>query len=91
MCTPECQRAIDRLALVSKRISMGENMWCCDCGNFSTLRDNSLRNVEMMVECKRINRNMNMFCNMTCTDCNRKRPMGNKTHNSDITIFTLSI
>ena len=84
VCTPACQRAIDRLGEVSQRM-MGDNIWCCTCGNYSDLHDNSLSGIRTWGTCIRRTVNVKRFCKVDCPDCNRRRPppMGNAiTHYS---------
>jgi len=76
-CMPACQRAIDRLASVTNH-TMGDNVWCCRCGNYSDLRNNNLDSIRKWGACKRKVRNVNKFCKLNCTNCARRQPTGNK-------------
>ena len=85
VCTRQCQRAIDRLSSVTKRM-MGGNIWCCTCGNYSNLRDNSLRGIRKWATCRMATGNVKRFCKPDCPDCNRRQPpMGNSEYQCNIT------
>ena len=73
-CTPICQKAIDKLALVTNH-TMGYNIICCTCGNYSDLRSNNLLAIRDWEKCRRETRNIKQFCKHNCTDCNERLPM----------------
>ena len=73
-CKPICQMAIDNLALVTNR-TMGYNIMCCTCGNYSDLHNNNLVAIRDWEKCRRKNRNIKKLCKHDCTDCDERRPM----------------
>ena len=73
-CTPICQKAIDKLALVTN-LTMGYNIICCTCGNYSDLRSNYFIDIRNWEKCRRETRNIKQFCRHSCTDCNKPLPM----------------
>ena len=78
-CTPVCQMAIDKLALVTTR-TMGYNIMCCTCGNYSDIRGNYLMAIRDWENCRRRIRNVKQFCKHNCTDCNEIRPPSEKLY-----------
>ena len=80
-CTPICQMAIDKLALVTNR-TMGYNIICCACGNYSDQRSNNLVAIRSWEKCRREIRNVKHFCQHNCTKCDEMRPLSERQHMS---------
>ena len=80
-CTPICQMAINKLASVTNR-TMGYNIMCCTCGNYTDQRSNNLVAIRGWEKCRRGTRNIKQFCKHNCTDCDEMRPMSERQHMS---------
>ena len=80
-CTPICQMAIDKLALVTNR-TMGYNIICCACGNYSDQRSNNLVAIRSWEKRRREIRNVKHFCQHNCTKCDEMRPLSERQHMS---------
>jgi len=74
VCSAECQRTIDRLSIVADN-AMGFDVLCCTCGNYSDLKSNTLQGVRSWEKCRRESRNIAQFCNHSCTDCSKVKPL----------------
>ena len=74
VCSIECQRAIDRLSTVAKN-TVGFDVLCCTCGNYSDLKSNSLVGIRSWEKCRRENKNIAQFCNHNCTDCSKMKSL----------------
>ena len=73
-CKSICQMAINNLASVTDH-TMGYNIMCCTCGNYSDLHSNNLMTIREWERCRRKARNIKKFCTHNCTDCDERRPM----------------
>ena len=92
VCTVECHRAINRLSTVSRN-TVGFDILCCTCGNYSDLKHNNLESIRSWERCRRENSNIAQFCDRNCTDCSEMKSLGkdNVLINSTLSLFYVNL